>query len=307
MGIDVSKEWLDAQIRPAGLSFRVPYTPAGLKRVLKEARRTGVRLAVVEATGKLEERAAEALEEAGTPVAVVNPGRVRDFARASGRLAKTDAIDAAVIAHYAEAMEPRPRTPLTEAEKEAAAMADRRRELVEMIGAEKNRLRSVRVGAVRQLVEKHLRWLEKELGELDGQVTRAVAADPGAQAKKELLKTVPGVGEVTANTLLTGLPELGQAGKKEIASLAGLAPFNRDSGHMRGKRTVYGGRRTVRSALYMAAVTNTRAANELGAYYRRLVEAGKPKKVALIAMARKLLLMINAVLHRQTAWQPTAP
>jgi transposase len=159
LGIDVSKDWLDMHIRPTGVSHKMPYTPAGVRKVLKEARRAGVRLAVMEATGKLEEKAAEALEAAGVPVAVVNPGRVRDFARASGRLAKTDAIDAVVIAHYAEAMEPRPRTPPTEAEKETAAMADRRRELVEMIGAEKNRLRGVRVGAVRRRVEKHLRWL----------------------------------------------------------------------------------------------------------------------------------------------------
>lgn len=306
-GIDVSKEKLDVHIRPAGKAFSVAYTAAGLRKVLKEVRRAGVSLAVMEATGKFEERAAEALEEAGMLVAVVNPGRIRDFARASGRMAKTDSIDAGVIAHYAETMEPRPRTPPTEAQKETGAMMDRRRELVEMIATEKNRLHSVRVRAVRERVTKHLRWLEKDLEDLEKEIEGAVAADPEAQAKKELLKTVPGVGEVTANTLITGLPELGQAGKKEIASLAGLAPFNRDSGLMRGKRTTYGGRGAIRSALYMAALTAVRRQNELGAYYRRLVEAGKPKKVALIAAARKLLVMLNAVLIRKTAWQPSAP
>jgi transposase len=306
-GIDVSKEKLDLHIRPAGRSFCVPFTEAGMRKIQKAVCKAGVCLVVMEATGKLEERAALAVEAAGTPVAVVNPGRIRDFARASGRLAKTDSIDASVIAHFAEAMEPKPRTPPTEAHRNLDALADRRRELVGMVTAERNRLHSASAPSVIKRLNKHLRWLEGELKDIEGELEKAVSEDPEAEAKKGLLKSVPGVGDVTAVTLIADLPELGQVSNREVASLAGLAPFNRDSGQMRGKRTTYGGRAAVRCAVYMATLSAIRAQVELAAFYNRLVQAGKPKKVALIAASRKLLVMLNSIVRRGTVWQPSAP
>jgi len=305
-GIDVSKENLDVHIRPAGRGLRVPYTAAGLRRVQRVVQRAGVSLAVMEATGRLEERAAAVLEAGGVPVAVVNPGRVRDFARATGRLAKTDAIDAGVIAHFAEAVGPQPRTPTTPAHKELDGLADRRREIVGMITAERNRLARASVPAVIERLNKHIRWLEGELEDVQEAIRKATSGDPEMESKKNLLKSVPGVGEVTAVTLIADLPELGQVSNKEIASLAGLAPFNRDSGLMRGKRTVYGGRAVVRSAIYMAALAAVRTQRQLAAFYNRLVQKGKPKKLALTAAARKLLVMLNSLMRRGASWQPSA-
>ena len=306
-GIDVSKKRLDVHIRPGGESCSVEYTAPGLRKVQELVRRAGVCLVVMEATGKLEERAAAAIESAVAPVAVVNPGRIRDFARASGRLAKTDAIDASVIAHFGEAMEPKPRTPPTDAQEEFGALADRRRELVGMITAERNRLHTASVPSVIKHLNKHLRWLQRELQAVEEELSGAVSEDPDIEAKKKLLRSAPGVGDVTAVTLVADLPELGQVSNKEIVSLAGLAPFNRDSGQMRGKRTIYGGRAAVRSALYMATLSAIRAQAELAAFYNRLVQAGKPRKVALIAAARKLLVMLNSIAKRGTAWQPSHP
>jgi len=305
-GIDVSKGKLDVHVRPGDKSLSVPYTAAGLRRVEKLVQRAGVSLAVMEATGRLEERAAAALEGAGVSVAVVNPGRVRDFARASGQLAKTDEIDAGVIAHFAQALEPRPRTPPTKAQKELDGLTDRRREIVGMITAERNRLTRASVPSVIKRLNRHLKWLEGELKDVEEAVREAISADPETESKKGLLKSVPGVGEVTATTLIADLPELGQVSNKAIASLAGLAPFNRDSGVMRGKRTIYGGRAVVRSALYMATLSAIRTQRHLAAFYNRLVHSGKAKKLALTAAARKLLLMLNSVIRRGTAWQPSA-
>ena len=306
-GIDVSKEKLDVHIRPGDKRASVPYTAAGLRRVAKLMKRAGVSLAVMEATGKLEERAAEALEEAGVSVAVVNPGRVRDFARASGQLAKTDEIDAGVIAHFAEAIKPQPRTPPTEAQKELGGLTDRRREVVGMITAERNRLARASTPAGIKRLNKHIKWLERELKDVEEEVREATEGNPEMESKKGLLRSVPGVGEVTATTLIADLPELGQVSNKEIASLAGLAPFNRDSGLMRGRRTVYGGRAVVRTVIYMAALSAIRTQRHLSDFYNRLVLSGKPKKVALTAAARKLLIMLNSVIRRGTPWQPAAP
>lgn len=306
-GIDVSKDSLDAHFRPSGRVLRAAYTEAGLRRIACAVREEGVRLAVMEATGRLEEQAAAWLEAEGVSVAVVNPGRVRDFARATGRLAKTDAIDAGVIAHFAQATEPEPRIPPTQAQKVIDALTDRRRELVGMVTAEKNRLARAYVPAVRKHLEKHLWWLEKELEDVEKELSEKASGDPESAARRDLLTSVPGVGTVTALTLIGDLPELGRVSDKEIASLAGLAPFNRDSGLMRGKRATTGGRTAVRCVLYMAALAAIRAQVQLRAFYNRLVEAGKPKKVALIATARKLLVMLNAIARRGTAWQPSAP
>jgi transposase len=306
-GVDVSKERLDAYIRPAGVRLSVGYAPAGLRKLRKALREWKVDLVVMEATGKLEEQAAGYLEASGMGVVVVNPGRVRDFARAAGQLAKTDALDAEAIAQFAEAMSLEQRTPPTQAQREVEALVDRRRELVGMIAAEKNRLKRIQSPALRRRVASHIRWLEEEVASLEAEVKVAIAKDPQAEAKKDLLKSVPGIGEVTAAALLGGLPELGQASNKEVASLAGLAPYNRDSGLMRGRRTVFGGRAAVRSALYMAVLSAVRAQAGLRAFYLRLLEAGKPKKLALTAAARKLLVMLNSIARRGTAWQPQAP
>lgn len=306
-GVDISKERLDLHIRPSGRKEGFAHTKAGLRRLAGVLGSEGVSLAVMEATGRLEDDVASALEASGVPVAVVNPARIRHFARAIGREAKTDAIDAEVIAHYAEAVQPSPRTPRTPSQEEAAALMDRRREVVAMITAERNRLRRARSQAVAALVRKHLQLLEKELESLEGMIGDAVSADPQLEATAALLDSAPGVGRVVAVTLAGELPELGRLTHREIASLAGLAPFSRDSGTLRGKRMVMGGRRAVRSALYMAAVSSVRTKTELAAFYRRLVEAGKPRKLALTATARKLLVMLNAIARRGTPWQPARP
>ncbi len=306
-GTDVSKDKLDLHIRPGGKSLSVPYTAAGLRKAQKLVQTAGVSMVVMEATGKLEEQAAAALEAAGVPVAVVNPGGVRDFARATGRLAKTDEIDAGVIAHFAEAVGPQPRTPRTQAHKEVGGLADRRREIVGMITTERNRLARAAVPSVIERLDKHIRWLEGELEDVEEAIRKATSEDPEMESKKGLLKSVPGVGEVTAVTLIADLPDLGQVSNKEIARLAGLAPFNRDSGLMRGKRTVSGGRAVVRSALYMAALSAIRAPRQMAAFYKRLVEKGKPKKLALTAAARKLLVMRNSMMRRGASWHPSAP
>jgi transposase len=306
-GIDVCKERLDVHIWPGEKQESIRYTPSGLRKLVKVLGKAGVRLAVMEATGKLEEEAAAAIEEAGVPVAVVNAARIRHFARAKGFTAKTDPIDARVIAHFAEAMNPRPRLPKSKPQQETDALVDRRRELVGMITAEKNRLGAQRVPAVARHIKAHLGWLERELERIEKELARAVRADPKTQAMVELLDSAPGVGLVTATVLVGDLPELGQVSNKQIASLVGLAPYNRDSGKMRGKRTIIGGRGSVRQALYMAAMGATRKRCELALFYRRLVQSGKPKKLALTAVARKLLVMLNVIARRGTPWQPLCP
>jgi transposase len=267
---------------------------------------------VLEATGGLEEKAASVIEREGVPVAVVNPARVRDFARSMGQEVKTGPIDAGVIAHYAAASNAvasrlEPRTPKTDHQEELEAIGDRRRQLVRMITAEKNRLHSVRSREVAKSIRRCLRMLEKELDAVKERMTEAVSQDPETQSRVELLDSAPGVGETTAVTLAVELPELRRLSDKEIAKLAGLTPFARESGKQRGKRMIRGGRSTVRSALYMAALTATKRSAELAAFHRRLVEAGKPKKLARIAVARKLLVMLNAIARRGTPWQPVHP
>lgn len=313
-GIDVSKERLDVEIRPGGERVRVAYTASGLCRLVKLLRDGGVTLAVVEATGRLEERVASAIERAGVPVAVVNPARIRSFARSMGREAKTDVIDAGVIAHFAGAsnLEPlasnlRPRTPKTASREEMEALVDRRRQLVEMAAAEKNRLHSAPTCAAAGRIRKHLRWIEKEIKSVEGDLAEAVSKDRDIQARVELLDSAPGVGEAIATTLAVELPELGQLSDREVANLAGLAPFARESGKWRGKRMIRGGRRTVRSALYMAALSATKKSAALAAFHQRLIAAGKPKKLARTAVARKLLVMLNAIARRGTPWQPVHP
>lgn len=303
VGIDVSKDRLDVHIRPQGEAFVVASDDEGLARLKGRLAEVGPTLVVLEATGGLQSRAAGQLAAAGYAVAVVNPRQVRDFAKATGRLAKTDAIDAAVIAHFAEAVKPEPR-PLPD--EEAAALAElmaRRRQLVEMLVAEKNRLRTARTGKVRKTHEDVLEALHKALNDLDNDIDQAVRKSPLWRAKDDLLKSVPGVGNVLSRTLLAELPELGQLTRRKIAALVGVAPFNRDSGTLRGKRTTWGGRRGVRAILYMATLAASRSNPVIAALYQRLRGAGKPPKVALTACMRKLLVTLNAMVRDGRPWQ----
>jgi transposase len=257
---------------------------------------------VLEAPGGLERLAAAELAAAGVPVAVVNPRQVRDFAKAVGQLAKTDALAAQLLARFAEAVRPTPR-PLPDAGTQAlAALLARRRQVVAMLTAERQRLATAGV-PVRPRIQTHVGWLERELGALDDDLGQTLRASPVWRAKEDLLRSVPGVGPVVARTLLAALPELGALDRKRIAALVGLAPVACDSGTLRGKRLVWGGRGRVRTALYMAALTGTRYNPVLRAFYRRLLRAGKAKKVALTACMHKLLLILNAIVHSATPWR----
>lgn len=301
VGIDVSKAALDVAARPTGEAWRVANDPDGIDALVARIAGLAPALVVLEATGPYGAPCVAALAAAGVPVAVVNPRQVRDFAKATGRLAKTDALDAAVLALFAERVRPEPR-PLPDAESEAlAAILARRRQLITMLVAEKNRAH-VAAPAVKKGVAKHVRWLERELSGVDGDLAEAIRESPVWRAKEDLLRGVPGVGPVLATTLLADLPELGSLDRREIAALVGVAPINRDSGTLRGQRSVWGGRATVRTALYMAALAAVRSNPPIKALYERLLEKGKPKKVALVACARKLLVTCNAVLRDGQAW-----
>jgi transposase len=259
-------------------------------------------LVVLEATGGIEMPVAATLAVAGIPIAVVNPRQVRDFARATGRLAKTDSIDAKVLALFAAAVRPQVR-PLPDAnEQELGDILSRRRQLVEMITAEKNRLRSARSKAVRTHIQAHITWLETELANIDSDLKRIIRESPVWREKDDLLKSVPGVGPVLSTTLLADLPELGTLNRRQIASLVGVAPFNRDSGKLRGKRMIWGGRAAVRTVLYMSTLVATRRNPVIRVFYQRLCAAGKAKKVALTACMRKLLTILNAMLKHGTPW-----
>ena len=261
-------------------------------------------LVVLEATGGLQAHVAAELAAAGLPVAVVNPRQVRDFARATGKLAKTDRLDAAAIARFAEAVRP-PARPLDDAASLALkGLVARRRELVAMRVAERNRLGATSVERVRQSLLAVIETLERQIAALDGDIDQQVKDSPAWRAWEDLLRTVPGVGPTTARTLIAELPELGKLTRRKIAALVGVAPINRDSGQMRGRRTVWGGRPGVRAILYMATVTAVRCNPLVAAAYRRLRGRGKPAKVALTACMRKLLVILNAMLREQASWRP---
>lgn len=304
IGIDVAKATLDVAVRPAGTRWQVPYTEEGVEGLVQQVQELEPTLVVLEATGGLEVVLVSALAQARLPVAVVNPRQVRDFAKATGRLAKTDAIDAAVLAHFAEAMRPMPR-PLPDAQAQALdALVTRRRQVVVMLTAEQNRLHTTSP-VTRADILAHLRWLERRLAKLNAELGEALRDSPLWREKEDLLRSVPGIGPVATMTLVAELPELGTLNRREIAALVGVAPLNRDSGTRRGKRTVWGGRAPVRAALYMATLVATRYNPVIRAFYQRLCLAGKPKKVALTACMRKLLTILNAMLKQHTAWEPT--
>lgn len=306
VGIDVSKRRLDVHLCPMGEAWSVEYDEAALKGLVVRLQALPVARVVLEATGKVQAVAVATLAAAGLPVSVVNPRQVRDFARATGRLAKTDRLDAEVIAHFAEAVKP-PVGQVPDAESERLSeLLARRRQLVEMLTAEKNRLGSTRDAALRKGVRSHIQWLEKALSKLDEELSGMIRQSPPWQEKDELLRSVPGIGPVASCTLIAELPELGRLTRREIALLVGVAPINRDSALRRGQRTIWGGRAPVRCALYMAALVGTQRNLVLRAHYHRLRAAGKPPKVALVACMRKLLMILNAMVRTGQTWQPQA-
>lgn len=303
IGIDVSKHQLDVAVRPRGERWTVANAPEALGAILKRLRALQPTLIVLEATGGLEAAAVAELAYAGLPVAVVNPKRVREFARASGQLAKTDQLDAEVLAHFAEAIRP-PVRPLPSAESDQlAALVTRRRQILDMLTAERNRQHTV-PGWLRERIAEHVAWLEAEVRGLDEELRQFIDQNPTWQAKDDLLQSAPGVGPVTAMTLVAELPELGQLDRQEIAALVGVAPMNRDSGKKRGKRRTQGGRAHVRSVLYMAALSASRCNPIIRAFYERLLQRGKEQKVALTACMRKLLVILNAMVKNQAPWRP---
>lgn len=303
VGIDVSLAQFDIALRP-GQRFAVAHDEAGMGTVVEQLRALGPTLIVLEATGGLEVPLTSALAAAGLPVVVINPRHVRDFAKATGKLAKTDALDAQVLAQFAEVIRPAAR-PLPTAQTQAlAALLARRRQVVEMLVAEKNRL-GMAPPAIRKSLRAHIAWLQRELGHTDTELAQMIRQSPVWRDKEDLLRSVPGVGPVLSTTLLANLPELGTLTHKQIAALVGVAPLNRDSGTLRGKRTVWGGRAEVRAALYMGALVAARFNPVIRLFYHRLCAAGKAKKVALTACMRKLLIMLNAILKHRTPWRTT--
>lgn len=303
VGIDVSKQRLDVCLRPGRQPWSIDHTEAGIAGLLERLAEHRVKLVVVEATGGLEIAVTAALALAHVPVAVVNPRQVRDFAKATGRLAKTDALDAAVLAHFAEAVHPEPRM-LPDKQTEAlSALVTRRRQLVEMLIAEENRQRTAPAN-LRSGIRQHVEWLRQRLKQIDDDLAAAIRESPVWREKDDLLRSVPGVGRVVATTLLAELPELGKLNRKQIAALVGVAPLNRDSGTLRGHRTIWGGRAQVRSVLYMGALVGIRYNEILRGFYAHLLAAGKTKKVALTACMRKLLTILNAMLKNKEPWRP---
>ena len=306
IGIDVSKNTLDGHARPSGEVLHANNDTDGIAALVARAIELAPTLVVLEATGGLEHPRAAALAAARVPVAVVNPRQARDFAKATGRLAETDAIDAAVLAHFAEAIRPAVR-PLPDAQThELAELLGRRRQLLGMRTAETNRLGAVTATRVRRSIEAHLSWLAKQLEGLDTDLSDAIQGSPVWRVNDDLLQSIPGVGRVVSRALMAELPELGRLSREQIAALAGLAPMNRDSGTWSGKRAVCGGRSHVRSALYMAALSAKRWNPALREFATRLKEKGKAAKVILVAVARKLLVIANAILRSQQPWENRA-
>ena len=303
VGIDVSKDHLDIAVRPSGEVFAIERNPAGLEQLTLRLGALSPNLVALEASGGFETVVAAALAAARLPVVVVNPAQIRAFAKAIGQRAKTDPIDAAVIAHFAEATRPEPRPMPDEATRLLADLVARRRQILEMMVAERQREKRVTVPHLRKSIMRLLKVLERELTSVDTDINDAVRGSPAWREKEDLLASVPGVGPTIARTLIAELPELGQLSRRQVAALAGLAPFTRQSGQWRGKSFIGGGRTSVRTALFMGAMVAKKYNPVLRTFFNRLVAAGKPKMIALIAVARKLLTMLNAILRDRRPWQ----
>ncbi len=302
VGIDVAKAKLDVALSPTDTIFTVANTEEGLRPLVTQLQRVKPTRIVVEATGGYEQLVVRLLVDVGLPIIVVNPRQVRAFAKATGQLAKTDAIDARLLALFAARVQPALRAQPDQPTMALAAVLARRRQLVAMITDEKHR-RSQATPPIRKHIQTHLTWLERQLAALDTTFTTTIRQSPVWQEHEDLLQSVPGVGPVMSRTLLADLPELGTLSRQQIAALVGIAPFNQDSGTRRGRRTCWGGRASVRTALYMAALVATKCNPVIAAFYQRLLAAGKRKKVALVACMRKLLTILNAMVHHKTKWQ----
>jgi len=303
IGIDVSKATLDIATWQPQQSWQVSNTTEGIEKLLQGLKKYSSSLVVIEATGGYERLVVAELVTANIPVSVINPKRARDFARSVGQLAKTDKIDARLLAHYAQAVRPRPRPLRTEDEERLSALMSRRRQVIEILTSEKNRLATAHK-TTRNRVQEHIDWLLKELGDIDDEINQFIQSTPLWKQKDQLLRSVPGVGGITSQILLADLPELGTINRQCIAALVGVAPLNQDSGRKRGKRRVFGGRETVRNILYMAAMSAARFKPLIKTFYDRLIKAGKAKKVAIVACMRKLLILLNAIIHQNRPWQP---
>jgi transposase len=303
VGIDVSKDRLDVAVRPSGEAFVVARNAAGLEELVARLVGLGVHLIALEATGGFETVVAASLGAAELPLVVVNPAQVRSFAKALGKRAKTDPIDAAVIAHFAETTNPEPR-PLPDEETQLLAdLVARRRQIIAMIGAERQRESRARAKSLRKSIARLIKALEKELASVDSDIDEAMRGSPAWRETEDLLASVPGIGPVIARTLIAELPELGRLTRKQIAALAGLAPWTRQSGQWRGKSFIGGGRASVRTALFQGAMVAARHNPVLKSFFHHLTAAGKPKMVAFIAVARKLLTILNAIVRDQKPWQ----
>jgi transposase len=304
VGLDIAKRHIEVAVHPTHERWRVANDESGMLVLAPRLQALQPTLVVLEATGGYETLAASALAIVGVPMAIVNPRQVRDFGKAIGQLAKTDTLDADRLALFGARVQPEPRG-LPDAETQVLlALVQRRRQMTEMLVAERNRA-GLAHAQLRRRLRAHIQWLERELAALDADLAPHIRQSPLWRAKDDLLRSVPGIGPIVSSILLASLPELGQLNRHEIAALVGVAPFNRDSGQLRGTRSIWGGRSAVRGALYMATLVGTRYNPVLAVFYRRLVAAGKPKKVALIAAMRKLITILNSMGKTQRRWAPS--
>jgi transposase len=308
VGIDVSKAAFEVAVHPSGTHWHVDNNPTGMTDLVERLHALAPERIVLEATGGYEIVVAAALASVHLPVVIVNPRQVRDFARASGQLAKTDEIDAQVLARFAEAIKPEPRALPDATTRALSALVARRRQLLEMLVAEQNRLVTAAVQnapePLRDQLGEHIDWLRKQLQQVDRELGEQIQSSPIWREREQLLRSIPGIGPVASATLLSQLPELAELDRKAIAKLVGVAPLNHDSGQHRGRRRVWGGRAAVRAVLYMAALVATRRNPQIRDFYQRLLARGKPKKQALVACMHKLLLLCRAVIRSQTPWHP---
>ena len=302
-GVDVSKEFLDLATGPASEVQRVRHDAAGIDAIVEQAQHERPERIVVEATGGWESPLVAVLAHAGLPVVIVNPRQVREFARATGKLAKTDELDARILCAFALAVKP-PLRPLKDEQAQMlAALVTRRQQLLQMRTAEKNRLALSSPGLVQRNLKEHIKWLDRHLKDTDRDIGQLIKVTPLWCETEQLLEQIPSIGQVTSHTLIAQLPELGSLNRRQIAALVGVAPFNRDSGTLRGHRTTWGGRAEVRQVLYMATMSAIRCNPAIRCFYRRLRDNGKPGKVALVACMRKLLTILNAVVRDRQPWR----
>ena len=302
VGIDVCQKYLDIHVRPSSQSFKLTNDRIGINKLIQILAKIQPELIVLEATGGMEIDAAIKLTQVGLAVAVINPRQARDFAKATGQLAKTDAIDARVLAHFADAIRPEVRQISDESSRQLEDLVQRRRQISDMITAEKNRRRG-KTNSVKASIDQHIEWLKQQLQEIESQIKQGIAINKDWKQKMDLLTSVPGIGEVVAVTLISSLPELGTISHKSISYLVGVAPLNRDSGKFRGKRKIWGGRAKIRCVLYMAALVAVRFNPVIKAFYERLVNKGKLKKIALTACMHKLLIILNAMMKNNSSWK----